>query len=85
MAYWVELHCDVLADGPHMQQICVTNRNDSPGVLVKALSDIRPAALKLRETAVKHGWLRLDRVRFACPNCKDPTIRKLAAMRKESS
>ena len=71
MSYWIELHCDVLADGtPDGMQACQTNHGDSPGVMVEKVSDIPGAVLALRQGALKHGWIALNKVKFACPYCK---------------
>jgi hypothetical protein len=71
MSWWIELHCDVLAEWPddqkgfHSYNHCFSNNGDSPGLLAANTS----GALKhLRARAKAAGWKKIKEG-WACPRC----------------
>jgi len=74
MSYWIELHCDVLSDGPkdpgRLDAFCFTNRNDN---VMAGAKNSRGSTLHtiryLEKRARLQGWKK-TRKGWACPNCK---------------
>lgn len=72
MAFWIELHCDILSDGPpdparHLP-FCQSHRNESPGVMGRRSTPAK-IAQRICTEAKRTGWVKTDRG-WACPRCK---------------
>ena len=78
MTIWVEIHCDVLSDGPpdksRIDPFCLTHRGDNHGALtLNTLNDACDEIRALRARAVENGWEYTSKRGWACPNCKTVT------------
>ena len=61
MSYWVELRCDVRANG------CLSHTNDGPTAHV---ANIQTGERILKTNATKDGW-NIGQGKHVCPNCKE--------------
>lgn len=68
MSYWVELQCDIKANGSNAygEPGCFSHRNESIGVLVNSLSS---ASKMLKDMAIQRNWQKI-RTGWCCPYCK---------------
>ena len=74
MSYWVELHCDVKANGlnAYNEPGCFTHRNENIGALVNNLG---AAGIMLKDIAIQRKWQKIKRG-WACPYCKHSLAQK---------
>lgn len=83
MAYWVEVHCDVLSDGPpdwshaHSTSFCLTNNNENPAA---GGQSAQKAARHAEAEAKRQRWTKRG-TQWVCPRCR----RELAAKALETS
>ena len=71
MAFWLELHCDILdgGDNKYGSPACYTEAADSPGLLVNSQNKhVLQGINVLRERARKAGW-KLTKDGWICPVC----------------
>lgn len=64
--FWIEVHCDMRVT-PGFERECWTNRNDNPGMLIRAGQFAAGAAL-LRIHGTREGW-KFPRGKALCPAC----------------
>jgi hypothetical protein len=90
MAYWVEVHCDILSEGPRdpkrLHTWCASNRNDHPGALGVSA---QKAARAAEGDARRQGWKKRGK-EWACPNCwkeliEQARVRNIAAARARAA
>jgi hypothetical protein len=70
MGLWVELHCDVRAEGMiGFNARCSSDRNDNPAAMFASTADGRRVVARVRELARTAGFRRLRDGRWTCPGC----------------
>ena len=81
MGIWIEIHCDVKADGPpgyygkNITQFCYSNRNDNPaGMVSNTIASVGRGLADIAWDASRNkGWKHIIRGGvniWVCPNCK---------------
>ena len=75
MSFYLEIHCDVLSDGPDdyvaIQPYCFSQRSNSPQILAMSRQKALIAALRALEARAKeHGWAKTRKHGWVCPNCQ---------------
>lgn len=72
MAYWVEVHCNILSSGPenwshkNIDPFCATNGNNNPAA---GGQSVQKAARHAEAEARRKGWVKRG-TEWICPNCR---------------
>ncbi len=74
MGIWIEIHCDVHADGPpdpkRISPFCWSNDASIPGAMTANPRErIIRGLRRLERQAKRAGWVK-RRGMWVCPNCK---------------